>query len=283
MEELITGLLSAPVSTVLVVGGIILLCLAVVSQFVAGITVLPERQKWAGIIGAILVFSGVVIYVANLLIQPPPTPTPTTTEPVVSVDTVTPTSTLAPTAPLAPTDTATAAPTSTSTPVPIATDTPTSTAIPCAYDPTGSLGAIWERDVSVQNRLHCPMSEGTETDMGEQSFEHGKMFWREDMTLIYVMYDNERWQSFLDTWRDDDAPYSCDKEPPSGFSQPQRGFGKVWCEQPGVSEGLGWAIVGESPMRGTVLDFEGGVMFDIPEGIFILYSQTASTGTWEER
>lgn len=63
MGDIITALQNTPVPTILVVGGIVFLFLAVVGQFAGKIQVDPKRQKLAGIIGALLLLSGVALYV----------------------------------------------------------------------------------------------------------------------------------------------------------------------------------------------------------------------------
>lgn len=64
--------------TILVAGGIAFLLLAVVGEFAEKFKLSPTRQKVAGIIGALLLFSGIVLYGAPGLPQgPTPTSIPT--------------------------------------------------------------------------------------------------------------------------------------------------------------------------------------------------------------
>lgn len=183
----------------------------------------------------------------------------------------------------APTDDPTPTVTGTSVAYPTPTATATIASVPlCTVTPAGSLGAIWNSDTMVRSHLRCPTSAQLVTDMAEQPFEHGNMLWRHDKGRIYVLYNTGGWHWFFDTWQEGEAPYSCQVEgPASGLLQPIRGFGRLWCEQPEVREGMGWATLEEWGTQGTVQDFEEGVMFDMPgEGIFILY---AGSGTWEQR
>lgn len=80
MEDIITALQNTPVPTILVVGGLVFLFLAVVGQFVGEITVPKERQIWAGLVGFLLLFSGVALYVVP---PSPSVPTPTVVAAVV--------------------------------------------------------------------------------------------------------------------------------------------------------------------------------------------------------
>ncbi len=90
MGDIITALKDTPIPTILVVGGIVFLFLAIVGQFVGQIHVPPERQKWAGIVGALLLFAGIALYVAPVS---PLVPTPTIV-PGVTPGTSTPTASL---------------------------------------------------------------------------------------------------------------------------------------------------------------------------------------------
>ena len=146
MGDIITTLQNTPVPTILVVGGIVFLFLAVVGQFAGKIDVPPKRQKWAGIIGALLLFSGVALYVVPPVPPTIPTPTPV---PSVTPSTSTPTATL-----VVPTDTPTLKP-PTNTPIPEPTDTPepptntplppTDTPVPAQPTPTPT-PPIWTDD-----------------------------------------------------------------------------------------------------------------------------------------
>jgi hypothetical protein len=104
------------------------------------------------------------------------------------------------------------------------------------------------------------------------------MFWREDLRRIYVLYNNHTWQTFTDTWEQGDPEYDPSIVPPAGFYQPKLGFGKVWREQPGVRDNLGWATMQERGLWASIEPFEEGLMIwsDV-KGIFVLYND----GTWE--
>jgi LysM repeat protein len=228
-----------------------------------------EAVQVANCLSSYALSVGEVLYVPPLYLTPviiqSPLPTATSVVDPAGSPMATPTSAL---------------PTATSTsPLPTASATATPS---CTVTPTGSLGTVWDGDVVVRNRLHCPTTVQALTLMAKQPFERGKMFWRGDKLRIYVLYDTGRWEWFFDTWREGQPLYSCDVgQSPSDLLQPVRGFGSLWCALQGVREGVGWATVEEQGPQGIVQDFEEGLMFDIPdEGIFILY---ADTGTWEQR
>jgi hypothetical protein len=94
----------------------------------------------------------------------------------------------------------------------------------------------------------CPGGPPLYSDGAEQPFEAGYMLWIDEQSRIYVLFDDDvsspRWAIYPDTWEDGDE--LCDVvEPPPGYSQPERGFGKVWCEEPTVRDRLGWATADE--------------------------------------
>lgn len=62
MEAIIKELSEISLSTLLVIGGFLLLFLAILEKFGAKIIVNPTKQKYAGVLGAILIFSGIALY-----------------------------------------------------------------------------------------------------------------------------------------------------------------------------------------------------------------------------
>lgn len=97
----------------------------------------------------------------------------------------------------------------------------------------------------------CPQDAALETAAAEQQFEHGWMIWLEDADLIYVIFNDTvfspKWMSYTDDWEVGMPEDDPNIVPPSGFYQPQRGFGLIWREQPSIRDRLGWAIAPEAP------------------------------------
>jgi hypothetical protein len=87
----------------------------------------------------------------------------------------------------------------------------------------------------------CPREAAVETAAAEQPFTGGVMIWLEAHGAIYLLEPGGEWQRFADTWSEAEAESDPALAPPEGFYRPVRGFGKVWNEQPGVREALGWA------------------------------------------
>jgi hypothetical protein len=91
----------------------------------------------------------------------------------------------------------------------------------------------------------CPGAPALFSAGAEQPFEAGYMIWVEAQALIYVLFADgasPHWHIYADTWNGEPL---CDAAPP-GHSQPERGFGKVWCDEPGVRDRLGWATAPET-------------------------------------
>jgi hypothetical protein len=195
-----------------------------------------------------------------------PTGTPTAATP-------TPTNTL----PAAtPTATTPSGPTNTPPVTPVQpTATPTLPA--CSITPILGFGRIWTTYATVRDRLGCPVELETNTWSGEETFIGGYLFWRGDLRLIYALYSDGTWESFIDTWNEGDLEWDPTIVPPAGYYQPKRGFGKVWREQPGVRDKLSWATTEERGFNGSWQAYLGGQMLwsDVL-GIFVLYND----GTW---
>ena len=111
--------------------------------------------------------------------------------------------------------------------------------------------------------------------MAEESFNGGKMFWREDTDRIYAVYYNSTWGSYADIWYEGDPEFSCGS--PSSPPTPKRGFGKIWCTYANVQSGLGNATDHEWGASGVVQLFENGFMLQSPGGGIYSFS---NSGSW---
>jgi hypothetical protein len=82
--------------------------------------------------------------------------------------------------------------------------------------------------------------------VAEQRFEGGWMFWLQPVGQLWVLTvnkDNEGvWSVYDDTFIEGDAEIDPEIVPPEGLYQPERGFGKLWRENPEVREAIGWAL-----------------------------------------
>ncbi|MCC6614704.1 MAG: hypothetical protein IT320_14590 [Anaerolineae bacterium] len=94
--------------------------------------------------------------------------------------------------------------------------------------------------------------------VAEQLFQRGRMFWVQPTQQIWVLQvtgeGRGTWTIYPDTFEDGVDP---DLDPalvaPEGMIQPERGFGKLWRNNPDVMDALGWAT---TPEFGYVSDYE---------------------------
>jgi photosystem II stability/assembly factor-like uncharacterized protein len=135
---------------------------------------------------------------------------------------------------------------------------------------------LWTERVA---QLGCPVVSYT-TPMAEQSFEGGWMFWRSDTSEIYALPLSQPYGQFDDTWDESQPVYSCPELAPSQTPPtPQRGFGKVWCSEPMISQLLGTATSGERLFDARLQEFDSGLIFEAEQGVAYIL-ETQSNG-WE--
>lgn len=102
--------------------------------------------------------------------------------------------------------------------------------------------------------LPCPQEAPQTSVAAEQYFENGRMLWIESLDQVIVFYEDGRapnWYSFEDRWEEGDPETDPSIIPPPNRYQPVRGFNKVWLEQPGVRERLGWGVAPEEIFTAT--------------------------------
>ncbi len=85
--------------------------------------------------------------------------------------------------------------------------------------------------------------------VAEQLFEHGRMFWVGPIKQIWVLKitgeGHGTWEIYQDDFKDGEPENDPNIVPPDGRYQPQRGFGKLWRESPGLRDALGWGVTPE--------------------------------------
>jgi hypothetical protein len=155
--------------------------------------------------------------------------------------------------------------------------------VACATGPGPSFAGAWTAG-NLRATLGCATKPEASPSTSFEPFANGFMVWRGDTRRAYVFYKDGAWQEFADTWAEGQPEYGCidaytpAQTPPT----PHRGFGKVWCEQPGVRDRLGAALQDEIGNDRAVQDFENGAMLLIPErsGKPIVLSRDGSK--WQE-
>jgi hypothetical protein len=132
----------------------------------------------------------------------------------------------------------------------------------------------------------CPREAAVETAAAEQPFTGGVMIWLEAHDAIYVLYSDGEWVRFADTWSEAEPESDPALTPPDGLYQPVRGFGKVWREQAGVREMLGWATSPElgftSQLQRPVSEAGEQVTFirTFNGQVYYLYEVEPGSGAW---
>jgi len=221
---------------------------------------------------------------------PPATDTPIPPSPTGTPVPPAPTDT--PTCPLPePTDTPLPPPTDTPTLSPEPTDTPVPTDTPALPVPE-PFAHVWAAVGGASGRLGNPAAEAVlDRWVADQFFEGGLTYWRNNELVpanyIYVMlYKNgtdetqgTTWLQFEDLWREGMLQFSCPEAEANGDLGPKCGFGKVWCEEAGVRDGLKLPLVGEQGANAGFQDFEKGTMLWIARlgYVYVLYDD----GDWE--
>lgn len=87
------------------------------------------------------------------------------------------------------------------------------------------------------------------------------MIWRGNNRRIYVLYNGDGWGSYQDTWQDGMNPETC-------VSNPIRGFGRVWCNNDAVRQGMGTPLERETERSdsATIQDFANGLIIRLSGG-----------------
>ncbi|MFZ4814239.1 MAG: hypothetical protein ACOYL5_06880 [Phototrophicaceae bacterium] len=136
-----------------------------------------------------------------------------------------------------------------------------------------------------------------EVQVAEQVFEGGRMFWVQPVNQLWVMLVEEegrgRWLVYADTF-DEAVDFDEDPNitPPEGKIEPERGFGKLWRENPEVRDALGWALTPEFGYISQYRYVPGGQVtngvYTAGPGYHILFSLNSelfrfneSDGTWQ--
>lgn len=159
----------------------------------------------------------------------------------------------------------------------------------CPTQPQGSFGAIYQSAPDIATAIGCPLLGAVHTaSSAYQTFQNGAMIWLSSLggapqPTIYVLYNNGTYQRFNDTFTDGVDPESGGETPPSGLVEPVRGFGKVWRNNLGVRDGLGWATSGETGGAAQVQLFERGEMVFVTQAGQTYVLITGAPGAWTAR
>jgi len=141
----------------------------------------------------------------------------------------------------------------------------------------------------LQHQLGCAVSASSNDPVGINEFGAGPeynrfMLWFSSEQQIYVLFPDQTWQSYRDTWDESQPEFSCNplNAPPSSPPLPRRGFGKLWCSVAGLQEQLGTIEREERLCQHTVVQsFEQGRLLACFEDATIRYFSLRNDGTWD--
>jgi hypothetical protein len=183
---------------------------------------------------------------------------PTEAAPTEAASTVTaaPTPTVAATAPI----------TTAQSPI-----TDTESPPPGLFAPVGEFAMRWQQDDALRAELGWATAQTpSQIAAAYQYFEHGRMLWRGDDQRIYVLLEDNTWQSYEDTYREGEPERDPNLFTPGELLQPIRGFGKLWRTTEGLRDRIGWAVAEEEGVSAFVQPFERGALIRQEGNVYVL-------------
>jgi hypothetical protein len=144
---------------------------------------------------------------------------------------------------------------------------PAGTPHPCSIPIMSNFANAYARTGAASARLGCPTTSGYGLRLVSEAFQTGIMFWRETKDIYALSTLNlskgapqDSFWHTIDTWTDSIPASDPTLKPPSGTTQPVRGFGYAWRSNAAIRNGLGWAVDSEQQYNGYWQDFEHGFM-----------------------
>lgn len=138
-------------------------------------------------------------------------------------------------------------------------------------------------------KMGCALEEASNDAVAINEFGEGPdynrfMLWFSDELQIYVLFPDQTWQAYLDTWSEGQPELSCNplNTPPSSPPLPRRGFGKLWCSVDGLIDKMGTIDREERLCQHTVVQrFEKGRLLACFEDATIRYFRLLDDGAWD--
>ena len=138
-------------------------------------------------------------------------------------------------------------------------------------------------------KMGCAVGPSNNGPVGINEFGTGPdynrfMLWFGGEQEIYVLFPDQTWQSYRDTWDEGQPEISCNpmNVAPSSPPLPRRGFGKLWCSVDGLQQQLGTIDREERLCQHVIVQpFEQGRMVACFEDATIRYFRLLNDGTWD--
>lgn len=138
-------------------------------------------------------------------------------------------------------------------------------------------------------KMGCALEEVDNDAVAINEFGEGPdytrfMLWFSNELQIYVLFPDQTWQAYLDTWSEGQPELSCNplNVPPTSPPLPRRGFGKLWCSVEGLIDKLGTIDREERLCQHTVVQrFEQGRLLACFEDATIRYFRLLDDGSWD--
>ncbi|MCL4826033.1 MAG: hypothetical protein KJZ95_01625 [Caldilinea sp.] len=138
-------------------------------------------------------------------------------------------------------------------------------------------------------RMGCAVGASSHEPVAINEFGEGPeynrfMLWFSSEGLIYVLFPEQTWQSYRDTWDESQPELSCNplNAPPTSPPLPRRGFGKLWCSIETLQQQLGLIEREERLCQHAVVQtFERGRVLACFEDATIRYFSLFNDGSWQ--
>ena len=154
-------------------------------------------------------------------------------------------------------------------------------AVESDLDLAGYPGSLAEMGCALEGAVNDAVAIN---EFGEGPDYNRFMLWFSNELQIYVLFPDQTWQAYLDTWSEGQPELSCNplSVPPTSPPLPRRGFGKLWCSVDGLIDKMGTIDREERLCQHTVVQrFERGRLLACFEDATIRYFRLLDDGTWD--
>ena len=141
----------------------------------------------------------------------------------------------------------------------------------------------------LRQKMGCALADAQYDPVAINEFGEGPdynrfMLWFSNEGQIYVLFPDQTWQAYEDTWQEGQPEIACNPFDalPSSPPLPRRGFGKLWCTVNGMQAQLGTIEREERLCQHTVVQrFEQGRLLACFEDATIRYFRLLDDGKWD--